>query len=280
MGHDNEGIKEQIIPFEPSTLETVDMAIHNFIDEKMNIFATTNKGFKKVPVKWVTAERIAHSKEDLTNRDLSKHIILPVISIERVGHSKNQASKGTVYAWLPDKNDERGASFTISRVINHDKTKNFANADSRKLKSGIIGHGQINFPSFNKKKKIVYQTITVPSPTYVQVNYKINLRSEYQQQMNEMLQPFIAKPRASHGIIVRASEHKYEAFIEEEYATSNNVGAMDAEERKFETTINIKVYAYLIGEDKNQEKPFIVKRENAVDIKFPREKVVFGDIPE
>ena len=36
----------------------------------------------------------------------------------------------------------------------------------------------------------------------------------------------------------------------------------------------------VFGEDKNQETPKIVKRQNAVEVRFPREHVIFGDIPE
>ena len=39
--------------------------------------------------------------------------------------------------------------------------------------------------------KIVYESISIPMPVYVDVTYNLILRSEYQQQMNEMLTPFI-----------------------------------------------------------------------------------------
>jgi len=48
----------------------------------------------------------------------------------------------------------------------------------------------------------------------------------------------------------------------------------------YETKIDIKTLGYIVGEGKNQEKPKIVYRENAVDVKLPREKVIFGDIPQ
>ena len=34
---------------------------------------------------------------------------------------------------------------------------------------------------------------------------------------------------------------------------------------------------YLVGADKNNEQPNIVIRENAVDVKIPRERTIFGD---
>ena len=55
---------------------------------------------------------------------------------------------------------------------------------------------------------------------------------------------------------------------------------MDDEERRFETSIDIKVLGYLIGEGDNANRPKFSVRENAVEVKIPRERTVFGDIPE
>ena len=60
----------------------------------------------------------------------------------------------------------------------------------------------------------------------------------------------------------------------------NNISNLNEEERKFQTKINMRVMGYLIGEDKNQIKPRVVIRENAVEVKIPRERVIFGDINE
>ena len=43
---------------------------------------------------------------------------------------------------------------------------------------------------------------------------------------------------------------------------------------------SIEVLGYIIGEGANQERPKIVIRENAVEIKIPRERVILGDIPQ
>ena len=74
--------------------------------------------------------------------------------------------------------------------------------------------------------------------------------------------------------------HKYEAFIQGDFGTANNVSSIGMEQRNYETTIRIEVLGYLIGDDVNQESPKIVIRENAVDVKMPRERVIYGDIPE
>jgi hypothetical protein len=50
--------------------------------------------------------------------------------------------------------------------------------------------------------------------------------------------------------------------------------------RFYETKISIKGFGYLIGKGKNDKQPQIVIRENAVDVKTPRERVVLGDEPD
>ena len=56
-------VKRTILPFKPSTIETIDYAVYDWINEELNIFANTNKGFKKVPIEWVAAERSYQIKE-------------------------------------------------------------------------------------------------------------------------------------------------------------------------------------------------------------------------
>jgi hypothetical protein len=138
--------------------------------------------------------------------------------------------------------------------------------------------GQINFPRPNQK--IVYSTVTIPIPVYVTVNYEMTIRTEYQQQMNELVVPFATRPGGVNYILISSNGHRYEGFIQQEFSQSNNVSDYTNEERKFETKIQVEVLAYLIGDDKNQVKPKFVYRENAVEVKIPRERIMLGEIPE
>ena len=60
------------VKFMPSTIETVDVALYNWLDEELNIFCTTNEGWKKVPLIWSMPERSFQIKDnkDLRNRDI------------------------------------------------------------------------------------------------------------------------------------------------------------------------------------------------------------------
>ena len=43
------------LEIQPSTIETIDRALFDYIDDELDIFCTTNKGFKKVPFFWAGA---------------------------------------------------------------------------------------------------------------------------------------------------------------------------------------------------------------------------------
>tara|TARA_R100000005_G_C4997963_1_gene204686 strand:+ start:617 stop:1471 length:855 start_codon:yes stop_codon:yes gene_type:complete len=257
------------IPFASSTLENIDTAFLRYINETLDIHTTTNQGFIKVPVIWSSAERTFQSKRDSRVRDQEGSLVLPLITIERTAVTKDVKRKGTVQAALMPVDDEKGGVIQVARRIKQDKTANFANADAKRTR------GQLNFPRPNKK--IVYETISMPLPVYVVLNYEITLRTEYQQQMNDMSTPFIARPGGVNYFIVENDIHRYEAFIKESYSQSNNVRSYTNEERKFETKINVEVLGYILGEGDNDNQPFLSIRENAVDIKIPRERIITRD---
>jgi hypothetical protein len=271
--HDEEYLMpHKVIPLVPSTLEDIDGSFFNWIEEKLDIYASTNKGWEKVPIIWVSAERSFQIKNKKEIRDKSGTLILPLITVERSSMVKDPSRKGSYWANVPPVDDYKGGSITITKRINQNKTLNFANADSYRKKK------QINFP--RKNDKVVYQTISIPMPVYVDITYLLTLRTEYQQQMNDITSPFITRTGGINHFILERNGHQYEGFIQADFSPTNNVSNMTQEERKYETKITVKVLGYLIGEDKNQETPKIVIRENAVEVKIPREKVIFGDIQE
>ena len=273
-------------PLEPSTFEIIDRAMLEWLDLKINPHSSTNKGWKKVPVIWVTAERAYNIKRNRDLRDNSGTVILPVITLERA--SVNKDTKRAPYGNLNPTGDAKGGSFFVrNRRIQQDKTANFQNAEAN------YDFGQENFPRQNSVKptvlfageknvrnKVVYETISVPQPVFVEITYRIGLRTEYQEQMNEIISPFAVYTGNVKNFMIESDHHRYEAFFDTSLSTNNNVASMQSEERKYETSLSIQVLGYLIGADKNQEQPKVVVRETATEFKFNRERTVFGDIPE
>jgi hypothetical protein len=261
--------REIRIPFAPSEIETIDAAMLRKIRE-FDLHTVTNEGFKKVPVIWASPERAFQVKSNPDIRDDQGALVFPIISIERTEIVKDPNKKGTVWANIPPVNDEKGGSIPVARRINQIKTKNFANADAK------LKQGQINWPRCNPK--VVYQTISMPLPVYVEVTYKITIRTEYQEQMNDLVTPFITRPGGINYLVLKHEQHSYEAFVQQNFSQKNNATDYTEEERKYETEITIKVLGYLIGDGKNQKKPFYSIRENAVEVKIPRERVILGDM--
>ena len=98
--------------------------------------------------------------------------------------------------------------------------------------------------------------------------------------MNELVQPFFTRTRGANIVKIYHEDHQYEAFIEGDFIQDNTASSMEQNERNYKTQINIKVLGYLIGDGNNDEKPKIVKRENAVEVKLSRERTILGDEPE
>mgnify|MGYP000471536391 CR=1 FL=1 len=198
------------VPRFKSELEDVDFAVYKFVDESLDIHSKTNKGFGKVPVVWAGSERAHNSKNTEIERDTIGMVTLPIISIERGGIKKSDDSRVIPYAKIDPVGDLRNGSFVINKVIKQDKTSNFSNADAYRQKK------QQNFPLYrkNKNKKIVYETLTIPIPIYVDIEYKIALRTEYQEQMNDLVTPFIRVTNAHRRVLIPHASNQYEAFIE------------------------------------------------------------------
>jgi hypothetical protein len=273
----------QVIEFMCSTLETIDGAMMDFLGKDLDLFVTTNDGFKRVPPLWVTAERAYQIKNNKDLRDDEGTLVLPLITLTRTNVTKEPGFKGTVYANLYPYPDAKGGTITVARQINQKKTAEFQNAAANQRYGP---HNAVRSKMYNSSKRdmstqrVVYETITVPLPTWVKVHYQVSLRTEYQQQMNELLQPFVTVPgnsRMPHRI--HKEGHYYEVFVDGGFANNANQAALGMSERNYETNIDIEVLGYLMGEGENQERPRIVKRENAVEFKFSREHTMLGDIP-
>ena len=253
-----------------SDIENIDYSMTSWLKTDLDLFATTNEGRKKVDILWQTPERAFQVKNDKNLRDDSGALKLPLISIQRTGITKDPERKGAYQAHIySDKRNGRAGRMTLARRIVKDKTRNFAVASGTRTNTGVAL--QKHFPRINKK--IVIQTLSIPIPVYVNVDYKISIKTEYQQQMNELLAPFITRTGQINSFVMRRNGHLYEAFIDQNFAASDNVATLNEDIRMFNTDINIKVLGYLIGEGENDDRKIVRIDENVVELTFPRESV-------
>jgi hypothetical protein len=267
------GLEKNQVSIEPSTIETIDLAIYNWLDKTMNISSNTNRGWKKTPVVWVAAERAHQIKFDRTLRDVNGNFILPVITLQRDNITKNLTKKGTFYANVPP-DDFRGGVVTVTKLVSQEKSNNYAkNNNNRKF---------LQYNVKEKNEKVIYEVTKIPLPTYIDVKYTITVNAEYQQQMNQIIQPFMTYTAGINHFMVSQEEHKYECFFEKDSSFKNggNTGKLEEQNRLFTTEFSVNVLGYLLGAGANSEKPKIITSETIVEIKIPKEKEMFGETTE
>ncbi len=258
----------------PSTLENIDAALFEWINDNLNIHTISNEGWKKVPVIWSNAERAFMTKNYKDRRDMEGTLVYPLITVERTSVAKDLQKKSMFGVNLFRNPDVKGGVIAIAKQIQQDKTKEFANNDSYRTK------GKINFPTKETQNAPVYEILYTPYPTFLDITYEISLRTEYLQQMNEIVVPFMAKTGGINSFMLKKNGHKYESFIQSNFNLESNASSLNDQERIFTTKIQIKVLGYLLGEDKNEPQPKVVVRETAVKFRFQREKVIVGDMQE
>ena len=259
-----------------SSIETIDLAVTSWMKEELNLSARTNYGFTDVPIFWQTPERAYQIKSEKALRDDQGSLILPVIGVERTGITKDPERKGSYQAQIysPD-NKGRSGRMVIARQIKQDKTRNFAVANGTRTNNG--GKLQNYFPRINKQ--VVIQSLSIPIPVYVNVEYKIVVKTEYQEQMNQLVQPFMTRTGQINSFLMRRNGHIYEAFIDQDFSHNNNIADLGEEIRTFETTINLRVLGYLIGDGENDDRPLVKVDESVVEVTFPRESGVIPGEP-
>jgi hypothetical protein len=120
----------------------------------------------------------------------------------------------------------------------------------------------------------------MPIPVYLEATYTLVIKTEYQQQMNEILTPFMTAPGGINYFVIQKDGHSFEVFVGSDYSMENNGSSLGEDERGYKTDLTFRVIGYVIGADKNADQPKVVRRESAVELKMPRERVIFGDINE
>jgi hypothetical protein len=259
-----------------STIETIDQALVSWLKSDLELEAFTNSGWRKVPVLWQAPERAYQVKHDKALRDDNGALILPLISVERTKIDKDPGRKGSFQAQIYSKNHNgRTGRWVIAKQIVEDKTRNYAVVGNERIGNYTGGQEQRYYPRQNKK--IVVRSLSIPIPVYVNVDYKITIQTEYQQQMNSLLQPFMTRTGQINSLVLQQAGHRYEVFIDQAFTHNNNVSNLGEEIRLFSSDITIRVLGYLIGEGENDDRPLVRVDENVVEISWPQEGIVQED---
>lgn len=262
--------REFSLPLSPSTLETIDYAVYDWLNDRIDVRVVTHNGYNKIPVIWAAAERTFQIKNNKDIRDEGGRLILPLISIERTATTPSATFRGKYQASIPsDKNYYSGGGVvSIDTLIQQNKSTDFANAESfRKAK---------DFNSKFKNKKIVYEIISAPIPVHIKCSYSITIRSNFQEQMNSMVTQFVAVNNQSRVFSIKKDGHSYELLYPTDsiVTLSNNIKNMQNNEREYKSEIKFDVLGYIFGDNDQSDTPKITIRESLVEFKLPRETVI------
>ena len=273
--------KQTEYEIQPSTIETIDRAFYTWLKEGMNVHSTTNKGWNKVPVVWLASERNFHIKHDQDLRDSKGVLKLPIISIEKTTMAKDLTNKGGYYAAIPGGMDYKGRALTISRRINQLKSSKYSHNDAKNRGLADTENPKGAYVRGPYSTGTVYENISIPLPVYINVQYTVAIRADYQQQMNEIISAFYTIPNSSalNSFFVCADGHCYEVFLDGNFGQANNTSNIGDSEKVYQSNLTFRVQGYILGADKNDSMPKVVVRENQVDVVVNRERVMVGDIP-
>ena len=265
-------------PSKPCTIETIDTGFVEHLEKEFNIHVYTNSGFRKVPIIWVGSERSFQTKADASLRDTAGKLILPVITVQRTSMQKDPSFKGAVQAnMIPNvikAREHAGGSFLIASNFNQEKTAALQASLNSNERNPDHAFGEL------ANTQIVLDQYLVPVPVYTAITYSITLRCEYQQQMNQMMLPFLTKTGQINCFIIKKDGHRFESFIQQDFAASNNLDNMSEDERKFQTKIDVKVLGYLIGQGINEERPKVVRRETIATLSVAVESLLVEEEEE
>jgi hypothetical protein len=254
-----------------SSMEDIDQAFVDWV-KQIGLSTNSNEGFGKINILWQAPERAYQIKHNKNLRDDAGALKLPIVSVERTGITKDPSRKGSFQAQIfSDNLNGRSGRLVIAQKIVPRKTQNFAIASGMRSTLGK-SNKQKYYPRVNTK--VVIKSLSIPIPVYVNVDYKVVIKTEYQQQMNDLMTPFITRTGQINAFVMRRNGHLYEGFIDQGFTHNNNVSNLGEDMRMFTSEITIKVLGYLIGDGPSDDRPLVRVDENVVEYQFPSESTV------
>lgn len=263
-------MSENLITSYGSAIEDFDYSIFEYIDKDLNIFCTTNEGWKKTKIIFSSPERSFISKADEELRDKNGTLIFPLITITR-GDIKKPFNRSSMFG----SNQFKVNDFKQNQILIHKEINQIKSAERARIKSKRINN-QPYAPINNEK--LVYNLYYIAQPTTLEIDYTIKIKTNFQQQMNEILGKFTTDLNNINYFVKERNNHKFEGFVDENFKNNSNSDSMEEEERFFETEVNIKMRGHIFDQTSNT--PKVTIRESASDIIFTEEHVFKGSIED
>jgi hypothetical protein len=256
-----------------TTIETLDQAVFDYFDKKLSIRVDTEDGRKKVQIIYATGERWKLIRKN-NFRDENGTLILPLISIRRSDIDRTPGFGGMA---------QETPEITISSVV-HPKTSVFQNALEARRDKGFF--------SASPKDKVVREYLTLPFPDFATVHYEISIWTQYQTQMNEILERIwyayehmdsFVMPVEYDGNKAKGNSYYFVGFREGNVTPQENTQDFTDQERILKYVYNIKTPGYFMMDPKDEAlaygreegrhpgsdgKKVVHKSQNSIDVEL------------
>jgi hypothetical protein len=210
------------------------MAVFSYFDKKLSIQVNDSSGRIKVPVMWTTGERWKLIRKNKF-RDDNGTLILPILSIKRSEIDRTPGFGGL---------GQEVPFITVTKEL-HPKTSNLETLYKTKKSA---------FPTIPKPSPI-YEIFTIPYPDFCTIYYEISIWTQYESQMNEILEKIFYKfehrdsfvmPVEYDGNLPKGNGYYFVGFRDGNIAPQSNTEEFTDQERIIKYSYIIKVPAYFI----------------------------------
>jgi len=258
----------------PTTIETVDQSLVDYFDKKLALKVTTvDDKREKVPVVFATGERWKLIRDGKGLRDENGTLILPVIAVRRTEFERTPGFGGLM---------QEVPSIVISKQV-HEKTALVRTLVDQRRRNGFFEQ---------KKRPPVIETLSLPFPDFANVFYEIIIWTQFQTQMNEILEKIFYNydhmdsfvlPVEYDGKEPKGNSYYFVGFREGTISSQSNTEEFTDQERIIKYQYNVKIPAYFMLDPKTEPlaygklggtpeegggKIFVFKDQNVIDIKL------------
>jgi hypothetical protein len=262
-GYSGTNTSDYFLP--PCTVKDIDEALFSVFSD-INFTVTKDKELSKAKVLFSAGERWAMRKNGKDVRDDNGTLILPLIAIHRMKidqstyhlRGSNSHTGEIVIKRRLDKSDA-----LYQNLINKIGIKNQSNVGGSFI-SGTINTGNIGLKDNQFDKDIVdkaflsskyennlWEFIVIPTPQYIDINYEITFWTQYQAQMNELIEKlmsaYLAPSNRSFKLETKAGYWFVGQVTDDGFTYEGNAEDYTETERIIKNKLTVKVQSFILG---------------------------------
>jgi hypothetical protein len=296
IGYEGDNVPDEFY-LPPCGIEDIDRAVVSLFKDEITFTVQEKNELKDVPVVYASGERFALVKRKKPLRDKNGTLILPIIAVARTGVNIGEDISGygrgigqdTGDLIIKRKLDKRDRNYQnlinktglknqknvgtydhlTNRTTTLDKTI-YSNLGTNKKTGRTRGLGFIGSVLETDLSKNIYEIIAIPFPEFFSATYEITFWTQYQTQMNQMLETLMSaySGQGNQFKITTDKGYWFSAFVQNELSADINKDDYTDAERIIRYNFQIITSGYLINPDNPGQRSGLRKFTSAPQISF------------